>query len=154
VLPRAEQLPSGLSDHSVTQGSDIVPRNLDGFHVEEADIRRRFAGYFLHDAESVRALHLVSVDLSAPLVDGRSLVPFGLGLVTAGLDVIVHPVRGGGPSDKIELVLVQIEENRIADYVAVVVACDELLGLVDLEILERIYTQVGEHSQRVGTLHV
>ena len=48
----------------------------------------------------------------------------------------------GGPPDEIEPILVQIEENRITDYVSIMIACDKLLGFVDLEVLEVVYAEI------------
>ena len=61
---------------------------------------------------------------------------------------------GGRTADQIEFVLVEIKENRVADHVAVVVARDELLRLIDLEILEAVDAEIGEHLERVGALDV
>ena len=68
--------------------------------------------------------------------------------------MILHPIRGGRTADQIELVLVQIKEDGVADDVAIVIAGDKLLGLIDFEILEGIYAEIGEHLERIGTLHI
>ena len=78
------------------------------------------------------------------LVDERALVAFRGGVITAGLQVVVNPIGGGRAADEIEAVFVEIEENGVADHVAVMAAGDELLGLIHLEILESVYAEVGE----------
>ena len=99
-------------------------------------------------------MNLVSENLSPALIDGGSLVPFRRRLVAASLQVVLHPVVSGRTPDEIEFILVQIKENRIANHVSIMIAGDKLLGLIDLEILEAIDTQIGEQFERIGTLDI
>src|SRR5262249_4435159 len=73
---------------------------------------------------------------------------------SASLQIELHPIRSGRPSYEIEFVFVEIEKNGIADNVAVPVTRHELLRLVDLEILEAVYTEVGKQLERFGTFDI
>ena len=133
MLPGTEQFPSGLSDHSVTQGANIPARDVQYVHIEEADIRRGLAGHLLHHPESMGALNLVSESLSPALIDSRPLIPFRRRLVPAGLHVILDPIVSGRTPNEIEPIFIQIKKNCIANHISIVVAGDKLLGLIDFE---------------------
>jgi hypothetical protein len=62
-------------------------------------------------------------------------------------------VRGRAP-DEAEAILVEVEEDRVADHVAVVVDRDELLRLVHGEGLEAVHAGGLEQLQRIGALDV
>src|SRR5207245_8960427 len=99
-------------------------------------------------------LALISECFSPPLIDGRPLVSFYLSLIAASFRVELHPIGRGRSPDKIEFVVVQMKENGIANDVAVVVAGNKLLGLIDLESLEAVYTQIRKQLECNRTLDV
>src|SRR5215207_1333285 len=66
----------------------------------------------------------------------------------------MHPVMSGRSSNKIDLILVQIEENRITDHVSIMIACDKLLGFVDFKVLEVVYAEIGEQLECVRTFDI
>src|SRR5215203_2257120 len=47
-----------------------------------------------------------------------------------------------------------MEENRITDHVSIMIACDKLLGLVDFEVLEVVYAEIGEQPECVRTFDI
>jgi hypothetical protein len=47
-----------------------------------------------------------------------------------------------------------VKKNRVTDHEAVVVAGDELLRLIHLEVLERVDAEIREQLQRVRSLDV
>ena len=77
-----------------------------------------------------------------------------LHVVAAGLAVVLHPVVHRRPADQVEPVLFEVEQDDVADDVAVVIAGDVLLGLVRAEILEGVHAEVLEDLRRVRSLHV
>src|SRR5207245_11122386 len=91
---------------------------------------------------------------SPPLVDGRAVGSFYGVDTAASLAVELHPNGRGRSRDKIELVVVQMKENGIANDVAVVVAGNKLLGLIGLESLEAVYTQIRKQLECNRTLDV
>jgi hypothetical protein len=124
----------------VVQGAHPVSGDRDLAHVEELDLGQWAAGHLLQDLHGVRPLHLEAVQLPlAGRVDGRALVALEGHVVAAGLAVVLHPVVRGGAPDDAHSVLLEVEEDRVADHVAVRVADDELLRLVHREILERVH---------------
>src|SRR5215208_3621487 len=66
----------------------------------------------------------------------------------------LHPVMSGGPPDEIELILVQVEENRITDHVSIMIASDKLLGFVNFEVLEVVYAEIGEQPECIRTFDI
>ena len=68
--------------------------------------------------------------------------------------MVLDPVVRGRPTDEIEGILGEKEQDRIADHVTVVVAGDELLGLVDGEVPDRVDAEVRQQLERIGTLDV
>src|SRR6185436_1050996 len=84
----------------------------------------------------------------------RSLVSFDSDVVTAGLRVKLHPVRRRWPADETQPVLLQVKENGIADHIALVVACDELLRLVDFESFETVDGKIGEQTKSVRPVDI
>ena len=67
---------------------------------------------------------------------------------------VLDPVERRRPANETEPVIAQVEENRVANHVAIVIARDELLGLVDFEILEAVDAQIREEFERVRSLDV
>ena len=131
--------------------ADLAPRDRELTHVEELDLRERASVRLLQDVERGGALDLEPVQLAPPGgIDGGSLVPGDRHVVVAGLRVVLHPVVGRGTTDESDLVVVQEEEDPVADHVSVVVAGDELLGPVGLGVRERVDAEVGEQPDDVG----
>ena len=105
------------------QRAHLAARDRDLAHVEELDLGQRAAVRLLEDLERGRALDLEPVELApAGRVDRGSLVPRQRDVVAAGLGVVLHPVVGGRAPDETDRVLVEEEEDPVADDVAVVVA--------------------------------
>ena len=111
-------------------------------------------GDLLHHLERVGTLDLIAIGLAAALVLRRSLVASGGGVVAARLEVELHPVGHRRAADDVERVLAEVEEDRVADHVALGVAAHDLLAGVDLERLEAVHADVGQQLQRVGPLDV
>ncbi len=123
--------------------------------VEEFDLGERSAVRLREDVERGWTLHLEAIDLPPAGRVGRSaLVTLDGYVVVPGLGVELHPVVRGRATDEAHAVLVEEEEDRVADDVAVVVAGDELLGLADLEARERVDAEVGEQADDVRAFEV
>ncbi len=153
LLPRPPELEAGHTRHAVMQRAHLVSAERQLAHVEELDLRQRAAVGLLQDIQRGRALDLEPVELAAAArIDGRALVARELDVVVAGLGMELHPVVRRGPADQAHAVLFEMEEDPVADDVAVVVAHDELLGLVHREVLEAVDAEVGEQPDRVRAL--
>jgi len=68
----------------------------------------------------------------------RAFVVAARHAATAALGVEQHPVERGCTTDQIELVFRQVEQDHIADDVAIMAAGYKLLGLVGSKALETI----------------
>jgi hypothetical protein len=66
--------------------------------------------------------------------------------------VELHPVDHHRVPDQVVEVILQVEQDRVADQVAVRVDGDELLGPVHPEVREGVHAQVAEQAQRVRSL--
>ena len=133
VLPRSEELESGLARHAVAERLDRPPGDADVADVEELDLGHRPAEELLHDLVGVRALQLVAVERRRPLAHVRvgleavvDVLAGRLGL----LDVEAHPVDEDVVADEHETLaaLGVVEQDAVADEVAVLVDRDQLLG--------------------------
>ena len=109
---------------------------------------------FSSTSSAVGTLHLVAVEPAVAGIDGRPLVSLGGRVVVSRLAVVLHPVVRRGAPDEAEQVVVEIEEDRVADHIAVVVAGHELLGLVDGEILKAVDGEIGQQSEGVRAFDV
>jgi hypothetical protein len=125
-------------------------------HAEELHVRHCLPGDLLHNLQRVGTLNLIAVDLADDRAGtgNGALVAFQLDVIPAGLAVVLHPVVHRRPADQVEAVLLEMEQYDVADDVAVVVAGDELLGLVRTEVLKAIDPETLEHLRRVRPLHV
>ena len=94
----------------------------------------------LDDVLRVRALDLIAVILAdhrlAHRARWRAVIVFDLDVVFAGLGVELDPVGSRIAADEDQAVFAEMEQDAVADHVAVVVARHELLGLVDGKVLE------------------
>ena len=132
----------------------VRPAIVHRRHVEELQLRRRPAEQLLDHLHRVRALHLEPVGPAAAVAAQRTpLVELDLHVEPARLGVVGDPVERRGAADEVEPVLGEMEEDHVADHVAVGRARDEVLGLVDGEALEAVDGQPGEQLERVRALH-
>ena len=137
------------------QGAHRVAGDPQLAHVEELDLGKKAAVCPRQHVERSWPLYLEAIDLApSSRVGCGPLVPLDGHVVVAGLGVELHPVVRGRTADKADPVLVQEEENCIADHVAVVIAGDELLGLVHLEARERVDAEVGEQPEHIRAFEV
>src|SRR5207244_2942086 len=58
------------------------------------------------------------------------------------------------PPDEIESVFGQIKEDGVTNHVSIMVTRNELLGLVDFEIFEGIYAEIGEQLECIRALDI
>jgi hypothetical protein len=68
--------------------------------------------------------------------------------------VELNPVRRRRPADEHEVVLLEVEQDAVADHVPAVAARDELLGAVDGEVREAVDREVRAQLHCVGALDV
>ena len=134
------------------QRAHLVAADRDPPHVEELDLGQRAAVRLLEHLHRGRALHLEAVELATFLVHGRAFVAMERHVVVAGLGVVLNPVVRGRAADEADHVLLEVEEDRVADHVAVVVDGRELLRLVDAEVLEGVDAGRLEEPDHVRAL--
>ena len=118
----------------------------------------RSAVQFLDHLLGVRSLNLVAVRIAnhrlAHRAGGRAVVVDRRHIVSAGLGMELNPVGGRSAADEHQLVLFQMEQNAVADHIAVVAAGHELLGAVDGELGEAVDREMGEQLEGVGPFDV
>ncbi len=121
---RTPHFEAGRARHAVAQRAHLAARDGDVAHVEELDVRERAAVELLDHVLRVRPLDLIAVELAghrlAHRARRRAVVIFGLDVVAAGLGVEFDPVRGRVAADIHQLVFGEIEQDAVADHVAVV----------------------------------
>jgi hypothetical protein len=66
----------------------------------------------------------------------------------------LNPICSWRSSDEIESIFVQIEKDRVADHISVVIARHKLFGLVDLEGLERVDAEFRKQPECIRTLDI
>ena len=152
---RSEQLVPGLASHAVPQGAHSLAGDGDVAHVEELELRRLAADHLLQHLHRVRALKLEAIRLAVERVGPRrrTLVERDLHVVAAGGRVELDPVEHRDAAHEIELVFSEVEQDHVADHVAVVAAGDELLGLVDGEVGEAVDAQPCEQLHGVRSFN-
>ena len=154
LLPRPEQLPAGLADHAVTQRADALPAI-----VTSVMWKNRSSG-----GEEPSAFSITSIafgpctwkryDLRRPSVRSAHRWSSSTShVVAAGLGVEGDPVQRGSAADEVEPVLLEVEEDHVADHVALRRARHEVLRPVDAEALEAVDREVGEQPQGVRPFH-
>ncbi len=154
VLPRPPHLQAGLPGHAVAQRSHFLARDLQARHVEEAQLRRLLTRRLADDVHGAGTLDLVAVQDRIALPIERVVVAPDAHVVAAGGGVIVQPVDGRRNADGLVLVLFEVEENVVADDVAVIVDGYELLGHVDGELRDAVDGKFADQLQRIGALDV
>ena len=149
--PRAEQLEARLAGHAVPQRAHPVPGDGEVGHVEELHVGQRRADELRHDRAGGRPLQLVAVKhrRARPAVD-RVVVALDRHVPVARRHVVLQPVGDRRVTHHVEQVLLQVEEDRVADEVAVGVDRDVLLGLARAEVRERVDAEAAQQPQRVG----
>ena len=90
----------------------------------------------------------------AARVAGGALVPRGLDVVPAGRRVELEPVGRRRAAHVDQLVGRQVEQDAVADHVAVVVARREVLGAVHREFRERVEREMRAELEGVRPLDV
>ncbi len=103
----------------------------------------------------VRSLQLIAV--VAPVLRirtrHRAFIIAARHALTADLGVEQHPVERRRTADQIELVFRQVEQDHIADHVAIMAAGHELLGLVGRKALETVDAEPVEKRECVRAFH-
>ncbi len=149
-------LEAGSARHAVTQRANLFAADIDGVHGEELHVRDRAAVQLVQHLLGVRTLHLeavvTAVDRLALRIARRAVVTDHVDLEAAGLAVELDPVHRRGAADEQQLVLVEIEQDAVADDVAVMADRHHLLRLVHLEVVEAVDRGVRDQLQRVGPL--
>ena len=140
VLPGAEELPARLARpcRAGVRGRGR-PAIVTVVMLKNLSSGGRAAEHPLDHAHRVRPLNLEAVRLAAPVrAQRRALVERDLDVIAARLGVVGDPVERGRTADEVEAVLGEVEEDHVADHVAVGRARHEVLGLVDAEVLEAV----------------
>ncbi len=140
----------------MAQGADLAAGDADVTHPEELDLRHGAAVELLDDVLRVRPLDLIAVEAAryrlAHWARRRTVVIGCLDIVAAGLGVEFDPVRRRIAADIDHAVFGEIEQDAVADDMAIGRDRRELLGLVDGEILERVGRQVRQQLDGVRSL--
>jgi hypothetical protein len=151
-LVGAPDLQARGTGHAVTQGADLLAADVHGRHAEELQLLEVAAVQLLDDRPGVGAL-----DLEPPHVarHGLAVRPGGRAGVVADLDVValgaleLQPVRHRRAADEDVLLLVEVEQDAVADDAALGGDRDELIGYVDREVRHAVDAQVGDQLERV-----
>ncbi len=138
----------------MTQRPDLASSDRELVHIEKADLGHGPAGDFLHHGKRVRPLHLKTVGSAVAFVDGRALVPDRRNVVIARRRVVLDPVDRWRAADQADLVLLQKEQDRVANDEAVLVAGNELFGLVDGEAPEAVDAEIGQQPDDIAAANV
>jgi hypothetical protein len=154
VGPGAPELQARLAGHAVAQRAHWLARDREARHMEEAQLRRLFAGRFADDVHGAGTLHLVSIENRIALPVERVVVAPDAHVVAARAGMEVQPVDRRRNADGLVFVLLEVEEDVVADDVAVVVDGDELLRHVDRKFRDAVDGELADHFQRVGTFDV
>ena len=154
VGPRAPHLQTRLAGHAVAQRADVLACDLEARHVEEAQLRRLLARRLANDVHRAGTLHLVAVQNRIALAVERVVVAPDAHVVAARRGVVVQPVDRRRNADGLVFVLLEVEQDVVADDVAVVIDGDELLGHVDRELRDAVDGELADQLERVRPLDV
>ena len=96
-------------------------------------------------------MDLVAVVLAVfrVLADGGALVTLHLHVPLAAGCVVFDPLDGGRAAHEVEAVFFEVEEDDVADDIAVRCARHELLGAVRDEAGEAVHTKVIQHGESI-----
>src|SRR5262249_31408512 len=124
----------------MAQCADFTSRDVDFPHVEELDIRYWLAIQFVQNLRGIGALNLIAAKPPnyGHIWGNGPFIPRQRNVISAGLRMVLHPVVDRGSAHEKEFILIQVEENGVADHVSVVVASDKLLRFIDSEILKSV----------------
>ena len=132
----------GRARHAVPQGAYLSTLDVDRVHGEEFDVGNRAAVELLQHFGGIRPLDLVAIvaprNRLAARMRGRAIVADHVHLEAAGLAVKLDPVHRRRAADEQQFVLVEIEQDAVADDVAVVTDRHHLLRLVHGEVIEAV----------------
>src|SRR5678815_3918610 len=149
------QFQSRDARHTMAQRTNFPAGDGDFAHVEELDVRYRAAVELAQYLRSIGALDLISVESTNDrhIADDRSFISGECDVIPSGFGVVLHPVVNRGPADEQQTILREMKEDGVADDVSVVVASNELLGLVDGEIRKRVDTSRRQQLEGVGAIN-
>ena len=140
----------------MAQAAHLAALDVDGVHREELHVGDRAAVDLVEDLLGVRSLDLEAVvaarDGLAARMRGRAVIANEVDLEAAGLAVELQPVHRGRAAHEQQLVLVEVEQDAVADDVAVVAGRHHLLGAVDREIREAVDRGVRAQLERIRAL--
>ena len=124
----------------MTQSADLAAGNRDLAHVEELDVGYWAAVELVQNQIRVGTLHLIAIQSANDrhVAGNGALVPGQGDFVSVLFRVVLNPVMNRRTADEQQLILVEVEEDRVTDNVPIVAAADELLGFVDRIILETV----------------
>ena len=66
----------------------------------------------------------------------------------------LNPIGSRRAPNEHQSIPLEMEENAVANNVAIVTAGGELFGSIDRKICESVGGEIGEHFERVGTFYV
>jgi hypothetical protein len=114
--------------------------------------KRSFGGSSPRSADHVHGTHLdlVAVQHGIALAIPGVVVAQDAHIVAAANGVVVQPVDRRRDADGLILVLLEVEEDVVANDVAVVVHGYELLGHVDRKIRDAVNGKLADQLERIG----
>src|SRR3954466_2478295 len=131
----------------MAQRTDLLAVDLDVAHVEELDLAVGAAIQLLNQLLGLRALDLEAPHRAGDRLAHRphrgAIVHLHLDVELAAFAVVLEPVGSRRATDEYQAVLLEMEEDAVADDVAAIAAGCELLGAVDGELLVAVGAQVG-----------
>jgi len=130
-----------------------VTGDTDFIEIEERDVRQRLVDDFLDKVKRSWSLNLEAEVLRWPFPDSAVFVPRRRSVVVARLKMVLDPIDRA-VANEIEFVLVEIEQDTIADEISIFVTRNQLLCLSWPKPFEAVSSQIGEQLKRVGSLHI
>ena len=153
---RSPDLEAGRAGHAVTQAAHLAALDVDRVHREELHVGDRTAVDLVENLPGVRALHLEAIvparDGLAARMRGRTIVADEIHLEAAGLGMELQPVHRRRTADEHQFVLLEVEQDAVADDVAFVAGGHHLLRAVHREVREAVDCGVGAELERVRPL--
>ena len=142
----------------MTQRAHFGTGNVHVSHVEEVQLLQFAAMQFFDYSPGVRTLDLITIadafNRFATRTGRRTVVVGDFDVVAAGFSVVTNPVGGRSAADEDQFILLQVEQDAVADHMAAVADRNVLLGAVNREVGKAVDGGVGDELDGVRPLDI